>query len=195
MEDYIFEYHSDISLEVCNSIIKKFENDENKVRGEMLGGLDRDIKVTTDLFIANNGEKWGNTTSIILKQVVKCLDYYEKYLENNKLDINFSIKSYNDSCCITPPKIQKTDVNGFFDWHHDAETNRAYTYIFYLNDVEEDCGGTTEFLCGKCVQPRAGKILLFPASVSYIHRGKKLEKGVKYIMTGYICSGFPMIRS
>jgi hypothetical protein len=52
-----------------------------------------------------------------------------------------------------------------------------------LNDVEEDSGGTTEFSCGKIIQPKAGKIVFFPCTWTYFHRGKTLEKGIKYIAT------------
>ena len=60
---------------------------------------------------------------------------------------------------------------------------KIFTYIIYLNDVEKDSGGTTEFSCGKTIQPKAGKIVFFPCTWTYFHRGKTLEKGVKYIAT------------
>ena len=52
-----------------------------------------------------------------------------------------------------------------------------------MNDVEKDSGGTTDFSCGKIIQPKAGKIIFFPSTWTYYHRGKTLEKGVKYIAT------------
>jgi hypothetical protein len=55
-----------------------------------------------------------------------------------------------------------------------------------LNDVPVEHGGCTEFLMGKKIQPKKGTLLFFPATWNYIHRGKKLEKGNKYIATGFV---------
>jgi Rps23 Pro-64 3,4-dihydroxylase Tpa1-like proline 4-hydroxylase len=81
------------------------------------------------------------------------------------------------------------DTGGFYRWHHDSIFTahvRILTYIFYLNDVPVEHGGCTEFLMGKKIQPKKGTLILFPATWTYIHRGKKLEKGNKYIATGFV---------
>jgi hypothetical protein len=42
---------------------------------------------------------------------------------------------------------------------------------------------------GKIVSPERGKLLLFPATWTYIHMGLPLIKGdPKYIATGWLCS-------
>ena len=54
----------------------------------------------------------------------------------------------------------------------------------YLNDVEE--GGETEFLYqGVKLKPETGKLVIFPTSYMYPHRGNPIYKGEKYIITGW----------
>ena len=55
----------------------------------------------------------------------------------------------------------------------------------YLNDVLE--GGETIFpMLGVSVKPVRGKTLLWPAEWTHAHLGKAVEKGNKYIITGWM---------
>lgn len=72
---------------------------------------------------------------------------------------------------------------GFFDRHADAGPDfpRAMSAILYLNDVEE--GGETWFdKFGISVQPKAGRLLLFPANYPYSHQAMPPISGNKYIL-------------
>ena len=59
--------------------------------------------------------------------------------------------------------------------HHDSMMGeyvltrgvRCLTYIWYLNDIDED--GYTEFIDGTKVQPKTGRICIFPATWTFIH--------------------------
>ena len=112
---------------------------------------------------------------------------YETFLL--KMDVDDEVKKQTSdiltNCHIHAPQIQRTKPGGYYHWHHDQPITHCeiFTYIIYLNDVEKDSGGTTEFSCGKTIQPKAGKIVFFPCTWTYFHRGKTLEKGVKYIAT------------
>ena len=65
------------------------------------------------------------------------------------------------------------------DWQH----ARLFTCIFYLNTMKEESGGRTEFLSGRKVLPKAGKLLIFPATWSNIHCGSWVKDEHKYICT------------
>lgn len=86
-------------------------------------------------------------------------------------------------------KLQKTEKSeGYHVWHFESSSfhvsNRILAYIVYLNDVEE--GGETEFLYqSKRFVPKAGDILIWPASYTHLHRGNPPLKGTKYIATGW----------
>jgi Rps23 Pro-64 3,4-dihydroxylase Tpa1-like proline 4-hydroxylase len=79
-------------------------------------------------------------------------------------------------------KIQKS---GKYEWHSDAcnqtKEERVLTFIWYLNTKDQD--GETDFLYKK-IKPHTGKLVIFPATWDYIHRGCPTEN--KYIITGWI---------
>ena len=61
---------------------------------------------------------------------------------------------------------------------------RVLVFTIYLNEVE---GGETEFLFqSKRVEPKTGRICIFPANFPYIHRGNPPLKGEKYILTSWL---------
>jgi hypothetical protein len=197
MADYIYEAENIIENHICKDIIDRFENDPRKRKGETIGGVSENVKVSIDLPLGLNDElkdDWWDLIIEITDSVRKFLfENYIPYLKENNLDKNNSIENTICGTTIGIPQLQKTEKGGFYRWHHDGYLNRVFTYILYLNDVEEGCGGTTDFLCGKSVVPKAGKIVIFPSSLTYIHRGKKLEKGVKYIATSFIYEGDPIL--
>ena len=56
----------------------------------------------------------------------------------------------------------------------------------YLNDVEE--GGETEFLSNGefTVKPKCGRMVVFPPSFMFPHRGRKPISNSKYILSTYL---------
>ena len=59
---------------------------------------------------------------------------------------------------------------------------RVMAAIVYFNEVDE--GGETVFLNqGVAVEPRCGRILLFPSAYPYVHAGKRVLRGKKYAAT------------
>jgi len=87
-------------------------------------------------------------------------------------------------------KMQKIDIGqGYHIWHHEngskINSSRFLTFILYLNDVAE--GGETEFLFyPRRVQPKAGRLLLFPGAFTHSHRGNPPLSNTKYIINGWI---------
>jgi hypothetical protein len=192
--DYILEIDDVLPRDFCEDVISRFEQDQRKGPGETVGGLDEKVKKSTDLAISATSLRsdWQDVIDKVGDCVNHALATYQTYVNDEGLDRALSIHKTINDCTIGLPQIQKTEKNGFYGWHHDGHLNRNFTYIFYLNDVEEGTGGTTEFLCGKTVQPKAGKLVIFPATLTYIHRGTKLKEGVKYIMTNFIFQGRPI---
>jgi hypothetical protein len=73
--------------------------------------------------------------------------------------------------------------DGFYKPHHDfgPDTPRAMSAILYLNDVEE--GGETYFdQFDISVQPKAGRLVLFPATFPYSHEARHPISGNKYVL-------------
>ena len=67
-------------------------------------------------------------------------------------------------------------------------TNKPTTcsyVLIYLNDIED--GGETEFLYqGVRVPPVKGRLIVWPAGFTHVHRGNPPLKETKYAITGWI---------
>ena len=191
--EYILEIDDVVSKEFCEDVISRFEQDQRKGPGETVNGLNEKVKKSTDLAISATSLRsdWQDVIDKVGECVNEVLVEYQEHVDAEGLDRGFSIHKTINGVTIGLPQIQKTERDGFYTWHHDSHFNRVFTYILYVNDVEEGIGGTTEFLCGKTIQPKAGKLVIFPATFTYIHRGTKLKEGTKYIMTNFIYDGNP----
>lgn len=67
----------------------------------------------------------------------------------------------------------------------DAVANRYLVFLWYLNDVAD--GGETHFPdLGISVQPRVGRLLMFPPYWMYQHEAPPPRSGDKYILSTYL---------
>jgi hypothetical protein len=206
--DLILEYPNAFTDEICDEMVRRFESDDRKVSG--ISGIygpnytGPTSKVSTDLGISklkdwvDMDDRIFDILSPYVSEYVKILreQFYYEELENIK-DLGY--------------QIQRTDPSGFFSWHcdHDIQPlvdqlirhddgdalicsrERIVTFILYLNDRLEysNDDGTTEFKFGednKFIKAEKGKLIMFPASTFYPHRGVPLKNGVKYLMTGWV---------
>jgi hypothetical protein len=184
-DPFIYIEENNIDRELCERIIDHFENDHRKMKG-VFGGkwgtIDEKVKNTLDLaFSSFTDSHWMEIDKLLffsLKHAIcryykKIMDYHIKY-EVELFDSGFQIQKYEKN-------------KGKYVWHHDsmttAQQHRVFTFIWYLNDVLE--GGETYFLNGK-IKPTAGKLLLFPSTWTYMHKGDIPISNNKYIITGWI---------
>ena len=183
--EFIYECDDVFPVDFCNRVIDKFEKSNLKFIGKTGIGFDSKKK-STDLRIYDEPE-WVEEEKYFNDMIRKTMKKYETFLL--KMDVDDEVKKDLSALLmeshIYPPQIQQTKPGEYYHWHNDqgGQPLPHFTYIIYLNDVEEDSGGTTDFSCGKTIQPKAGKIIFFPCTWTYFHRGKTLEKGVKYIAT------------
>jgi len=187
--DNVFELHNNLSAEKCEEIIKMFEEDDGKKKGVTGQGMS-DVKKSLDLLIPLN-DKWRHIDEHLHKQLTEGIGKYMTHL-----DEVCGIRDGQLGCGYdTGYQIQRTDVGGYYSWHHDQDyqTRRVMTFIWYLNDVDTTkCGGSTAFHPkvggGGHIRPEQGKLLLFPATWTYIHMGFPIvcTDTKKYICTGWI---------
>jgi hypothetical protein len=84
---------------------------------------------------------------------------------------------------------------GFYSWHCDWNTSdeatepirRVLAWILYLNTVPD--GGTEFHWQDHHVEAVKGKLAIFPAGLSHLHRGRISESHTKTIATGWINVG------
>jgi hypothetical protein len=124
-----------------------------------------------------------STHPIISSIVEKVIHYYNIYAKEY---CSLQISSKN----IYYSKIQYTKPGqGYHIWHAESEqlltANRVAVFTLYLNTVE--LGGETEFLHqGVRVEAVEGRLSIFPAAFTHVHRGNPPLSGDKYIVTGWI---------
>ena len=195
-KELIWVKENSLTEDFCSQVIKKYETDplikpgkvdENNPR------IDKNLKVTTNNAITGN-IAWREEDQVLYKALGTALYEYETHLRDISLQRmekdgwklhpahNYQVKD-------TGYKVQKYESNGYYHWHHDwcmhKGWSRTFTYIWYLNTVEEKDGGWTEFIDGTKIQPKCGSILFFPATWTYVHRGYT-TKVPKYLCNGWI---------
>lgn len=187
--EFIYEIKKNLSSEVCKTIIRKFEDDPRKEPGRTLRGVVPEIKKSTDLRISTLPE-WKDIDTILFECLRAGLSEYMEHIKSLIKDtdpgnILITFSSIKDSGY----QIQRMKQGEFYIWHHDGDISekRLITFIWYLNTLEQEDGGATDFLCGKFIQPSEGTLVFFPALWSYIHRGREVTSRTKYICTGFIC--------
>ena len=189
MNPFIYVQNQNLTPEFCNRCIDKFERDNRKFNGITSSGYKSDVKKSTDLCISKFSD-WKNEDEIFCKALYDAYYDYIKHLENflPKLNnIQRQIISANEIGDVGY-QIQRTKPSEFYTWHNDAKTSnnkvRIITFIWYLNTIHED--GYTEFWDGTKIQPKQGKLLMFPATWDFIHRGYPPKSETKYICTGWL---------
>jgi hypothetical protein len=123
-----------------------------------------------------------NSMSIFWDGLQTCFDdYIAEY------DI---LKNINLKC--TSVKIQKTvPGGGYHIWHSEQgnndSANRGLVYSVYLNTLDENGAGETEFLYQRLrIPPQENSIVIWPAAFTHTHRGNVVHgKKSKYIITGW----------
>lgn len=181
-----------LDSDFCSQCIKKFESDDRKYPGVV--GKSRSvqptIKTSTDLYICNL-PGWEEESKIFYNSLSKALSEYFLYVHTINEELNPFFR--NIEIVDSGYQIQKTIPKGFYTWHDDflVEDNRvrALTYIWYLNNVKS--GGYTEFINGDKVNPETGKLMIFPSTWTYLHRGYPPASKTKYIVTGWASSLLP----
>ena len=187
-KSFVYSKKGSLSKELCDQIIIIHNNDETKKDGSTLGGVNKNIKDTTDIVINFDSNIYIELQEILKTELMNTLPQYINSFPNIQkysdfFDCNFFIDMFI---------IQKYDKNkGKYIYHNDSKIDyknkkyRMFTFIWYLNDVYE--GGETEFINFKII-PEKGKLLIFPATFVFPHCGNIPISDDKYILTGWIYS-------
>ena len=175
---FIFEKRNALPLDICNEMIRRFEQCADEQYEGRLGqqaGKDRSIKKSTDLVVSGKPH-WQDIDRELFRSLGLAIqEFRETY--------PFFKGPFKDSGYA----IQRTNPGEHYHWHIDGGSHefsqRQLVAVWYLNDVAGP-GGETEFSYQDVrIRPEAGKLLLFPPFWTHEHRGTTLRQGVKYIAT------------
>ena len=188
ISNFIGVYDNYILPEECDRAIKLFE-DQNKFNNTMDRMSSENSPITQKQdkqFFASPSNLniwWEDLKTMIINYDMSWSHYMQNTGANTAYDMN--------KFFYTDLKIQKTlPTEGYHVWHVEhgksyEDVARAFVFSIYLNDVEE--GGETEFLhFSKRIKPKKGRIVIWPASFPYLHRGNPPLSGEKYILTSWM---------
>lgn len=175
----------------CRHMIDEFErfNSKGMCRNRKQSeNANKVFKNDTHLFLNmknHQPDRFQDKSSerIFLNHLQVCFDdYVEEY------DI---LKSSDLRC--TSMKMQKTIPGaGYHVWHAEqgngpSESARGLVYSVYLNTLDEDGAGETEFLYQQLrIPPKENTLIIWPAAFTHAHRGNVVFGSTpKYIITGW----------
>ena len=174
-------------LSISDELINYFESNLSKQkRGVVGGGANLDTKNSTDIRITPNDIKLpGNEIfETYFHNLFACFQEYViewPFLES--FAGNLQVSSFN---------LQRYQSGQHFQKLHTERSSldtlhRVFAWMTYLNDVDQEDGGSTSFShYDLAIQPRKGLTLIWPAEWTHAHRGNILKANSKYIITGWM---------
>jgi len=179
LNDLIQVHENALEPEVCDFLIQFFDNQsqlheriENDLRPNFTQvNLTENCKISRDVNLIHD---------IIIKNAFAHRDKYYEFIDKRVFPESHAFEQF---------RIKKYNSGGddMFDTHVDvqdyASARRYLAYLWYLNDVEE--GGKTVFN-GLTIQPKKGKLIMFPPLWMFPHKGEPPLSSPKYILTGYL---------
>ena len=182
---YVRHYDNVLPKTFCDSVIKKFENHPKQQKETYLEGH----RSFTELNLNENIVSWKSEIDFMVGTMQTYMDVYKK-------DVGVDLMSWPENHGYEQLRMKRYLPNDQdeFKFHVDvqdyASARRFLVYFWYLNDVEE--GGQTAFQLNRNqpvklkVQPRAGRLLMFPPLWTHPHIAFKPVGGPKYIVGGYL---------
>jgi len=178
---HIYVVDEVLERQACANVIERFESHRDEQYPGRVGQTENEefsVKRSTDLVVSGKPH-WQDVDRLFyssLAQVVGAMREKHEFFRGRFKDYGYA--------------VQKTSPGEFYHWHVDGGSHsfsdRQLVIIWYLNDVEGP-GGETEFRhYDYRVQPRAGRMLVFPPFWTHEHRGVTLQTGVKYIATTWV---------
>jgi hypothetical protein len=191
--DLIMELPGFLPESVCKHLIEKFDNDDNKEDGVVTYAkktfVEKQMKNSKELYISDKCN-WINEDNTISNYTQMGIKLYSKYLSeeykyNQPFNTFESLINYIETDVIlnTGYTLQRQPKGAKYGWHYDSMPNSFLFGMLYLNTLEPNEDGCTEFINGRKVRPECGKLVLFPASWTYAHCGNEVKGKYKYILT------------
>lgn len=174
-------------LSICDELIAYFESNKNKQKKGVTGaGLHLDAKNSTDISITPKDMKLpGN--EIFEEYFHKLYSCYQDYVTEWPF-----LATFAENLQISTFNLQRYQSGQHFQKLHTersslADLHRVFAWMTYLNDVDQEYGGSTLFShYDLAIQPRKGLTLIWPAEWTHAHKGNVLKANNKYIITGWM---------
>ena len=175
------------SPSICDELVNYFESNQKKQKkGMTSGGQNLNLKNSVDMTISPKEiARPGNEVfDRYFSNLFSCYqDYTTQWPFLTTFAKDLQIGAFN---------LQRYQIGQHFQATHTERSNlstlhRIFAWMTYLNDVDVKNGGSTFFDHYDLeVQPKKGLTLIWPAEWTHAHKGKLLNAGSKYIITGWM---------
>ena len=172
---------------ICDDIIHYFESNEKRQAPGLTGqAVDTNRKNSIDISVSPNEILLPENRifNVYFQSLFSC---YTDYLAQWPF-----LEIFPEELHIGRFKIQRYQSGQHFQKVHTERANlatlhRLFAWMTYLNDVDNEDGGSTVFTHYDLkVQPKKGLTLIWPAEWTHAHKGELLVKSSKYIITGWM---------
>ena len=194
---FIYAKEKALSSEICQSFISSFENSKHlqskgkvsfKENNKSFSEPIDDIKSSTEISFSPEfltEPELSKTWEYSLNPLIKILNkghenYRSRYFYPSdsviplEISPSFNLQRYYPN---EGYKALHCENAGYHPW-------RCLAWMVYLNDITDN--GETEFFHQKHFEvPKEGKLVIWPADWTYIHRGITSPSQTKYILTGW----------
>ena len=181
---YIEIYDNALNKKECDILINQFEKSNQRVGHTSLGYVPQ-YKKCLELIGPSGVPCFSDNSRIstILQSIlIKYVDQYSQQY-SHLLDYLTPWKYYDFY------NFQKyeTEDDGYKRWHTEHGpglvcSDRILAWMFYLNNAKSG----TEFVQYPTVCAKMGRCVIWPAAWTHVHRGVTPNKGLKYIITGWV---------
>ena len=179
MSNYISVYDDVLKPNQCQHLIDKFEDSKHQwIKTEL-----KDHRSFTEININLNTD-WKEYVDIVYNTL---RPYVEKYIKDNNID---RLKQWPEKFGFEQIRFKKYEVNNTdeFQEHVDvmdyASAKRFLVLFLYLKDNEAGHTSFPEY--DLKVEPKVGRLLMFPPLWTYKHIGHKPITEPKHIVGSYL---------
>jgi len=191
MSNLIYTINNNLDTSFCNTLIDIFNQKEyeNKTEISRISGDKIIQNIRNSSYISVIYDLPNIYYNILSQKLKEAFKQYLLHIKNYNINLQ-SINNDNLKIIESHISLNKYTKNiGFYTFHSDLNTYlhkgyRFITFIWYINDV--NIGGETEFIDGTKILPKQGKLLMFPSSWTYTHRGNMPISSDKYIIVGWL---------
>ena len=197
--NFIHVRENAITQDTCSELITLFEfnkhlQEQGSVIKDGTSVVDFNYKKSTEISIDQSflsNPLWSFSIGKIIDSLYKEADIYKQLFseyDNHEKSI-LGLDSLDRWTIDDKFNLQKYNPNdAYYSWHCEVgglETSkRILAWMIYLNDVED--GGGTEFKFQNYTsKAQKGKLLIWPAYWTHMHRGIPSKTQEKYILTGW----------
>lgn len=181
MRNFIGVYDDCLSAEECDKLINLYQMDVER-HSPGVTGRESEVDITkkhsTDLGLALSNDSDARYHHLIHKGLTAGLSQYKDSHDFLSKLRPWSVCEYYN--------IQKyNEGEGFSLLHCEHDVGLSYrilAWMIYLNDAES---GTEFPYQDITLQPKAGRVCIWPAAWTHPHKGVTPNKGTKYIATGW----------